>query len=420
MGMECGKGGQVSPGVRPSVSVITKRRVLIIVENLSVPFDRRVWRECMTLTDAGYRVSVISPKGLTGDKSKRETIHGVSIYRYKIYQSRGGLFSYIIEYLTALIMTSWLAMVVFFREGFDVIQICNPPDILVLVALPFKVLGKKIVFDQHDLSPEIYEMHNGGVKGNLVVRILLFFERLTYACSDVVMVVNEGCRKIAIGRGGKKQEDVFIVRNAPTVESFENARPDYSLKRGAKYLLSYVGMMGPQEGIDIMLRIVRYLAIEHQRDDFHVLIMGDGTVFEAMRQYASELCLDERITFTGHVDYDRVMQGIASADVCLCPDPKTTLNDKCSLVKVVEYMSLGRPFVAFDLDEVRNSAGDAALYAEGNDEKDFAGKINLLLDAPDLRESMSRIGRERVATFLTWEHSKKALYAAYDKVFATS
>jgi glycosyltransferase involved in cell wall biosynthesis len=396
------------------------RRILIIVENLSVPFDRRVWRECMALVAAGYQVSVISPKGITTDGTKRERIHGISIYRYRIYQSSGGLFSYIIEYGTALIMTAWLATVVFLREGFDVIQICNPPDLLVLVALPFKVFGKRIVFDQHDLSPEIYEMQAGVGKGSLVLRILLFCEKLTYAWADVVMVVNEGCRKIALGRGGKSDQDVFIVRNAPTVESFENARPNRALRQGAKYLISYVGMMGPQEGIDILLRGVQHLAIGHKRNDFHALIMGSGTVFGAMKQYAKELGIERRITFTGHVNYDQVMEGIASADVCLCPDPKTPLNDKCSLVKVVEYMSVGRPLVAFDLEEVRNSAGDAALYAKPNDEKDFAAKINLLLDAPNLRESMSRVGRERVAKFLTWEHSKEALYAAYDKVFATA
>ncbi len=394
-----------------------KRKVLIMVENLSVPFDRRVWRECLALTKAGYQVSVISPKGIATDNNKREKIHGISIYRYRIYQSSGGLFSYITEYLTALIATAWLSIVVFFREGFDVIQVCNPPDLLVLIALPFKALGKKVVFDQHDLSPEIYQMHNGSAEGSWVVKVLLFFERLTYAWSDIVMVVNEGCRQIAVGRGGKAEQDVFVVRNAPSVDSFESARPDSSLKRGAKYLITYVGMMGPQEGIDILLRGVHHLAIAYKRNDFHVLIMGTGTVFEAMKGYAQKLGLNGRITFTGHVDYERVMQGIASADVCLCPDPKTPLNDKCSLVKVVEYMSLGRPLVAFDLEEVRNSAGDAALYARPNDEKDFAEKINLLLDRPDLRTSMSQIGRERVLSSLTWEHSIQALYAAYDKAF---
>lgn len=395
-----------------------RRKVLIAVENLSVPFDRRVWLECLALANAGYQVTVISPRGITTDNKKREKIRGISIYRYRIYQSSGGLLSYILEYLTAIIATAWLTTVVFFREGFDVIQICNPPDLLILTAIPFKALGKKIVFDQHDLSPEIYEMHRNGTKGRWVVKVLLFLEKLTYACSDVVIVVNEACRKIAVGRGGKAEKDVFVVRNAPNVESFKGVRTDPALRCGAKYLITYVGMMGPQEGIDILLRGARHLAMEYKRNDFHVLMMGNGTVFETMKQYAEELGISGRISFTGHVGYDRVMQGIASADVCLCPDPKTPLNDKCSLVKVVEYMSLGRPLVAFDLEEVRNSAGDAALYAQPNDENDFAAKINFLLDAPEARASMGEIGRKRVLNSLTWEHSEQALYAAYDKVFA--
>ena len=396
-----------------------KRKVLIIVENLSVPFDRRVWRECMALIEAGYQVSVISPKGTICDKSKRENVRGASIYRYRIYQSRGGLVSYLLEYFTALVMSAWLAVVVYVREGFDVIQICNPPDLLVFVALPFKLLGKKIIFDQHDLSPEIYAMHKSGSDGGIVVRVLLFFERLTYLFSDIVIVVNECCRQIALERGSKPKEDVFIVRNAPAAESYNTARPDPALKNGANYLLSYVGMMGPQEGIDTLLRALHYLVVDHQRSDFHALIMGNGTVFEAMKRYAGELGIDRRITFTGHVNYDQVMQGIASADACLCPDPKTPLNDKCSHVKVAEYMSLARPIVAFDLEEVRNSAGDAALYAGSNDEKDFANKINLLLDSPDLRESMGRIGQDRFNKLLTWEHSKATLYAAYERAFAS-
>lgn len=403
--------------VTSTTTVAGKRRVLIIVENLSVPFDQRVWRECLALIERGFQVSVISPKGVNRDLKNRERIAGVSIYRYSGYQSRGGFVSYLVEYLIALLMSACLSVVVFFREGFDVVQICNPPDLLVLVALPFRLFGKKIIFDQHDLSPEIYEMHSSGMKQRIVIPLLHFFEKLTYACSDVVMVVNEECRKIAVGRGGRNPADVFIVRNAPHAESFERTKPDPSLKHGARYLLSYVGMMGPQDGIDVMLRGIKLLTTEHGRNDFHVLIMGSGTALDAMTQYARDLGLNGRVTFTGRVDYDMVMQGIASADVCLCPDPKTPFNDKCSLVKVVEYMSQGRPLVAFDLDEVRNSAGDAALYAQANDEKDFARKISGLLDAPDVRAAMGQIGRERVAKSLTWEHSKETFYAAYDQAF---
>jgi len=397
---------------------VKKRKVLIVVENLSVPFDRRVWRECHALRDAGYQVSAISPKGTERDISRQETIDGISIYRYPILQSDGSFLSYAVEYGMALLMSYWLMWVVLFREGFDVIQICNPPDLLILVALPFKLFGKKMIFDQHDLSPEIYEVQKGkGGKQSVVVGALLFFEKLTYIFSDVVMVVNESCKRIAVGRGAKRDQDVFVVRNGPSLQNIKGVQPNTALKQAKKYLLSYVGMMGPQEGIDLLLRAVRELVVAHRRSDFHVHIMGGGTVLEGMKKYAVELGLEQTVTFTGSVDYPQVMEGIASADLCLCPDPKTPLSDKCSLVKAVEYMSLGRAFVAFDLEEVHLFAADAALYAQPNDEGDFAAKINELLNNDELRASMGQIGKERVIQRLTWEHSKEALYAAYEKAF---
>ena len=395
-----------------------KKRVLIVVENLSVPFDRRVWRECNALRDAGYQVSAISPMGTGRDTSRRETIDGISIYRFPIPQADGSFSSYAMEYGVAVLMSWWLMCVVLFREGFDVVQICNPPDVLILIALPFKLLGKKLVFDQHDLSPEIYEVQKGrGRKQGFVIGALLFFERITYLFSDVVMVVNESCKRIAVGRGAKRDQDVFVVRNGPSLQNIKGVQPNPALKQGMKYLLSYVGMMGPQEGIDLLLRAIRELVVVHGRSDFHVHIMGGGTVLEGMKKYAVELGLGQVVTFTGSVDYPHVMEGIASADLCLCPDPKTPLSDKCSLVKAIEYMSLGKAFVAFDLEEVHLFAGGAAVYARPNDEADFAARINELLDNDELRDSMGKIGSEEVLQKLTWEHSKEALYAAYDMAF---
>ena len=393
------------------------RRVLIIVENMSVPLDRRVWRECLALREAGYSVSVISPMAF-GMTKRHETIEGVSIYRYPMCQASGSVFSYLIEYGVALVCSFALMWFVMFREGFDVIQICNPPDLLILPALPFKLLGKAVIFDQHDLSPEIYAAQKGnGGKPGLVERALVFFERLTYSLSDLVIVVNQSCKKIALTRGSRKEDDVFIVRNGPTLKSIRSAQENPSLKKGMKYLLSYVGMMGPQDGIDVLLRATRDLRVVHGRNDFHVRIVGDGTVFQQMKDLAVQLGVSDLVTFTGFMDYDHVLETIATADVCLCPDPKTPLSDKCSLVKSIEYMSLGRAFVAFDLEEVHLSAGDAAVYARANDEADFARKINYLLDNEELRSAMGNIGRERVLQSLAWEHSKQTLYAAYDKVF---
>lgn len=395
-----------------------KRKVLIVVENLSVPFDRRVWRECQALCEAGYQVSAISPVGVDVDTKRREIVDGVAIFRYPIVQAAGSFVSYLLEYGIASVMSFWLMWVVLFRTGFDVVQICNPPDLLILAALPFRLLGKKVIFDQHDLSPEIYEMQKGkGWKNEFVVRVLLAFEKITYFFSDIVMVVNESCKKIAVGRGSRSEHDVFVVRNGPSLQNLRDVQPNPSLKNGSKYLLSYVGMMGPQEGIDLMLRAIRNLRVVHGRSDFHVRIMGGGTVLEPMKRYAAELGIDDRVEFTGSVDYPQVMEGIATADLCLCPDPKTPLSDKCSMVKAVEYMSLGRAFVAFDLEEVHFFAAGAAVFARPNDEADFAAKINDLLDNEDQRTAMGKIGKERVIERLTWEHSKEALYAAYNKAF---
>ena len=394
------------------------RKVLILVENLSVPFDRRVWRECNALREAGYQVSVICPKGKNTDTESHAVINGVSIYRYGLYQSTGGVASYLVEYGISLLMTFLLMPVVLLREGFDVIQVCNPPDLFILAAMPYRLLGKKIIFDQHDLSPEIYEAQKGDVKGSMVYKALLFFEHMTYRLSDAVIATNDSFKEVARERGGKKDSDIFIVRNAPSRENIEKAVAVPALRSKATYLLSYIGVMGPQDGIDILLRAVRCLSGDHKRSDFHVLLMGAGTVYEEMKQYAKDLGVDHLVTFTGYVDYDMVMNGIASADVCVCPDPLTPMNDKSTLVKIIEYMSVGRPIVAFDLKETRKSAADAAVYARPNDENHFAEQIHRLLGSAEMRTIMGRIGRERVETMLSWEHSKEALYAAYDHVFA--
>jgi glycosyltransferase involved in cell wall biosynthesis len=394
-------------------------KVLIVVENLSVPFDRRVWRECQALRDAGYQVSALSPMGIGRDSRWHEELDGISVFRYPIFHAGGSFLSYIGEYFSAMLMTFLLMWVVLVRRGFDVVQICNPPDLLIFPVLPFKWFGKKVIFDQHDLCPEIYETQKGlHGRPNAVVRVLLRLEALTYAWSDVIMVVNDSCRRIAVGRRGRSERDVFVVRNGPSLQNIQHVKPNKALKHGRRHLLTYVGMMGPQEGIDVLLRAIHRLVNVHGRDDFHVQILGGGTVLEAMQAYARELGLSDRVTFTGSVEYARVMEGIASADLCLCPDPKTPLSDKCSLVKAIEYMSLGRAFVAFDLEEVRLSAGSAAEYATPGDEADFAARIHRLLDDPERRAEMGRRGREQVLQRLTWEHAKESLFAAYEHAFS--
>lgn len=391
------------------------RRVLVLVENLSVPFDRRVWKECRALTEAGYQVTAISPKGHGFDSAAVETVDDVVIYRYPPRESSGGAIGYAVEYTIAVLMMSALAWVAFFRRGFDLIQICNPPDVLVFAALPFKLLGKKIIFDQHDLSPEIYAVRRPDGERGFVYRVLLFLEHLTYRLSDVTIGITQSVCDIARSRGRIRPENLFLVRNGPDPRSFAGARADDSLRKGKRFLVSYVGMMGPQDGVDVLMRCVRILVEEFHRTDFHVHLVGGGTQLTSLQQYARELGVDDYVTFTGMQAYDEVVKAVASADLCVCPDPKTPMNDRANLVKVSEYMCLGKPVVCFDLTEVRFSAADAALYAEPGNERDFAAKIHYLLENPDERTRLGGIGARRVRELLSWEHSKEALSAAYDR-----
>ena len=390
----------------------------MIVENLSVPFDRRVWKECCALRAAGYQVAAISPKGPDCDTASTETVDGVHIYRYTPFESTGGIFSYGAEFVVALVMMTVLAWRVFFRQGFDVIHLSNPPDLLIFVALPFKLLGKKIVFDQHDLSPEILLEHRQGSEGGVVHRLLVAFEYISYRCADVVICITNSVCDVAATRGGVPRANIFLVRNGPDLASFSNAKADPALRNGRSFLLTYVGMMGPQDGVDVLLRATKVLLDDFERQDVHVHLVGGGTELPRLQKLASELGVADHVTFAGKQPYEGVVTAIASADICVCPDPKTPMNDRANLVKLSEYMCLGRPVVAFDLNEVRHSAGDAALYATANDPRDLAGKIEYLLQHPEERDRIGQIGARRVKDVLSWDHSKASLYAAYDWLFA--
>ena len=306
-----------------TVSSGQPRRVLMLVENLSVPFDRRVWKECCALRAAGYEVAAISPKGIDCDTAPRETVDGVHIYRYTPFESTGGTFSYAAEFGVALVMMTVLAWRVFFRQGFDVIHLSNPPDLLIFVALPFKLFGKKIVFDQHDLSPEIFSEHRRGGEGGVIHRLLLAFEYLSYKCADVVICITKSVCDVAAGRGGVRRTKIFLVRNGPDLASFANAQADPNLRNGRSFLLTYVGMMGPQDGVDILLRATKVLVDKFERQDFHVHLVGGGTQLPHLQQFAGELGIGDHVTFAGKQSYDRVVTAIASADICVCPDPKT-------------------------------------------------------------------------------------------------
>ncbi len=388
-------------------------RTLIVVENLSVPFDRRVWQESLALTQAGHRVIVICPRGIDRDREREVEIDGVRILRYEPRTSPGGALGFAIEYWVALWRTARLALGL---GRFGVVQVCNPPDLLFLVALPARLRGAAVVFDQHDLAPELYLTRFGGRRG-VIYRALRLFERLTYRAADVVVVTNESQRAVAIARGGKAPDRVFVVRNAPPLERFRPRPPEGGLRRGKPHLLCYVGMMGPQDGVDYALRALAHLR-DAGRVDWHAAFIGAGDVLDDMRRLSAEVGLDGLVSFPGLLDEADVIRYLSTADVCLAPEPSNALNDASTMIKVVEYMAVERPIVAFDLPETRYSADEAALYATPNDEAEFASLVARLLDDPEERQRRGAQGRQRLERSLSWERSQAALLEAHAAAIA--
>ena len=388
------------------------RRVLIIVENLPVPFDRRVWQEAQALRDAGYQVSVICPTG-QGHEERREEIDGIAIYRHPLPVEGKGVMGYLVEYPTALFWQFLLAWRVFRERGFDVIHACNPPDDIFLVGLFFKLFGKRFLFDHHDINPELYEVKFG--RRDLLYKVLLFMERMTFRTADVVISTNESYKKIALSRGGMDPQRVFIVRSSPDLGRLRPGPPIEALRKGREHLVGYIGVMGAQDGIDILLRIIHDIVYRLERKDVQFLLIGGGTELEGMKRYAAKLNLTEFVTFTGFLRGQELIDTLGSIDVGVCPDPKDPYNDKCTMNKVMEYMALGKPLVQFDLTEGRYSARDAALYAR--DERDFSAKLLQLLDNPGLREKMGQYGRQRMENELDWRFEVPKLLDAYRRVF---
>ncbi|MGX1678456.1 glycosyltransferase family 4 protein [Streptomyces althioticus] len=386
------------------------RRALILVENLSVPFDRRVWQECRTLRDAGWEVDVICPRGTKRDTEPEAVIDGVRIHRYPLRAATGGPAGYLKEYGAALWHTARLARKV---GPVDVVHACNPPDLLFLPALRLKRQGAKFVFDQHDLVPELYLSRFGRGK-DLLYRGVCALERATYRAADVVLATNESYKDVAVRRGGRRPEDVFVVRSAPDTERFHPVEPEPELKRGKPHLLCYLGVMGPQDGVDYALRALAKLRDEVGRTDWHAVFVGAGDTFDAMVELSRELGLDGQVEFTGRVPDADLVRWLSTADVCLSPDPCNPLNDMSTMNKVLEYMVMGRPIVSFDLKEARVSAGEAAVYAKGDDEGEFAALIGRLLDDPEQRSRMGKSGQERINGPLAWRNSQAALLAAYE------
>lgn len=394
---------------------MAKRKILIIVENLPVPFDRRVWKEACALQQHGYDVSVVSPRG-KGFKKIHEILEGVHIYRHPMPAEGNTPFGYIVEYMAALFWQVLFSWWVFVTRGFQVIQGCNPPDNIFVVALPFRMFGVKYIFDHHDANPELYLSKYE--RRDLLYKAQVWLERLTYRSSDVVMATNESYRAIAIHRGGLDPTNVFVVRNGPDLEKFSVVPEQERLKYGKRFLVGYVGTMSVQEGLDILIDAAARIR-DLGRTDVHFTCVGGGPGLPALRQMVKDKKLEDMFNFTGRISDQDLLEVLSTADVCVNPDRPCEMNDISTMIKVAEYMALGKPIVQFDLKEGRFTAGEASLYCNSNDQvNDFARKIIWLLDHPHERERMGDIGRSRVEHQLAWKYSVENLLAAYECAFS--
>lgn len=395
-----------------STQPLAGRKILIIVENLPLPFDRRVWHECRTLTAAGAQVAVICPTG-KGYEAPYEELDGVHIYRHSLPIDAKGASGYLLEYGAALFHEMRLALKIARRHGFDTIQGCNPPDLIFLIAWPFKLFGKRYIFDHHDINPELYEAKFN--KRGFFWKLMVLFERLNFRTADVVISTNQSYREIALSRGAKASEDVFVVRSGPDLTRLKKMPASRAWHKGRAHMVGYVGVMGDQEGLDLLLESAREIIIDKGRDVQFVLV-GGGPALADLQAMAQDLGLSDYVTFTGRAPDDVLFDVLSNADVCVNPDRVNPMNDKSTMNKILEYMAFEKPIVQFEVTEGRYSAQAASLYAASNDTSDMAAKILSLIDDPEKSAQMGAYGRTRVETELSWDHQVDTLIAAYTRV----
>lgn len=385
------------------------------MENLPVPLDRRVWQEATSLKKKGYVISIICPKG-KGYAKTYEVIDGIRIYRHYLPLEVKSSLGFCFEYAMALFWEFFLSLKINFRTGFDVIHACNPPDLICLIGLFYKVFfGKKFIFDHHDINPELYLAK--GKKKDLFYILLVFFEKLTYKVADISIAPNISYKKIAIKRGKMNPGKVFIVRSAPKLEKFKSILPNNSLKNGKEYLVGYIGVMGKQDGVDYLLRSINYIVHKKGRKDIFFILIGRGSEWKNLKEYCSELELEDFVYFTGRVSDEKMLECLSTCDVCVNPDVVNEFNSKSTMNKILEYMSLGKPIVQFDMIEGKYSAQKSSLYAKPNDEVNFAEKILNLLGDAKKRKKMGEYGRRRVEKKLQWKFSEENLFEAYCNMF---
>lgn len=391
--------------------------VLIIVQNLPVPLDRRVWLECQALVAAGYEVSVICPKG-PGDVGYQR-LDGVELYKYRPAPATHGLLAYVWEFCYSWVRTAAIARKIWRRRPFEVIQACNPPDTYWALAVLYRRRGVRFVYDQHDLNPEVFVSrfgHPSGLGARLQYAVLCWLERRTYHAAHHVIATNESYRQVAMTRGSKVPDDVTVVRSGPDTVTMQRTAAQPDLRRGRAHLAVYLGIMGPQDGVDLALQALAHLVRERRRDDLHLALLGFGDCYDDLVRQANELGLDDYVTFTGRAGPNLIESYLSTADVGIQPDPFSPLNNVSTMNKTMEYMSYELPVVTFDLKETRVSAGDTALYVQPNDVVAFATAIGELLDDPDRRARMGAAARSRAVAELDWKPQRDRYVTVYDHI----
>ncbi len=384
--------------------------VCIIVENLPVPIDRRVWQEARALRDAGYRVSVICPKG-SGFPKSRETLEGIEVYRHWLWEASGPL-GYFLEYSVALAAQFLLALRVYARTRFRILQACNPPDTIFLIGLFFKLFGVRFIFDHHDLNPELYEAKFH--RRDLGYKLVCWAERLTYRAARVSIATNESYREVAMTRGGMTRERTFVVRSCPDLARIRICQPQPELREGRRHLVAYLGVMAHQDGLDLLLESISILSKLRDCQDTLFVLIGSGPELPRLKEMASQKGLNNLVKFTGRLPDDHVALYFSTAAFGVAPDRYTPMNDKSTMNKIMEYMAFGLPVVLYDLTEGRRSADNAALYARNGDPDDFARKMMTLLDNESLRAELGARGRKRIQETLHWENERQTYLRAYE------
>jgi len=393
-----------------------RNRVLMLVENSPYPQDIRVLQEAEALKSNGYKVSVICPA--KSGQPKREILNGVSIYRYPSLSAWSNHLGYFFEYGWSLLMMSWISLQVYFSAGFDILHAANPPDTLVLIAIFYKLFGKCFIFDQHDLTPELYLARCGNRGNAIIYQILILLEKLSCHFADHVIATNQSYKALEIERGHVEARKITIVRNGPN-HQLQPVEPAPGLRIPGKTTLVYVGVIGAQDGVEHLLYALNDLVCEFQQANFKCILVGDGKALPRMKVLTKELRLTDYVRFAGWVDHSLVAAYLSAADICVAPEPSNPYNDRSTIIKLMEYMALGKPTIAFNLPEHRVTAQNAAIYARANDDRDFARQICMLIDNPEQCRRMGNIGRQRVENELAWSHQIKPLLKSYEAIKTT-